>query len=117
MKPWAFGINETALEYPHWQRPVLEALRNKDSATKSRLKELVSAAQTAILARQKRMSAHKRHATERRAMEDAMVVLCILERTYLTPGSLAKPPIEDAVLAGTSLVQAHSHSSGGSQRS
>lgn len=83
MKPRAFGIHETSLKFPHWQRPVLEALRNKDCAGKNRLKEMISAAQTAIFTRQKRMSAHKRHDAERRAMEDAMVVLCILERSYL----------------------------------
>ena len=117
MKPRAFGINETELKFPHWQRPVLEALRNKDSATKSRLKDLVLAAHAAILARQKRMSAHKRHATERRAMEDAVVVLCILERTYLAPPSFTRTPVEDQVIAGPLLFQGRSQSSGGPQRS
>jgi hypothetical protein len=83
MKPWAFGINESAPKFPNWQRPVLEALRAKDSVDKAKLKTLVLTAETAIFARQQAMSAHKRHDAERRAMEDAVIVLRILKKNCL----------------------------------
>lgn len=101
MKPRAFGVTETALKFPHWQRPVLEALRQKDSVSTARLKDLVAAAQAAIYSRKQRMSSHKRHETERRAMEDAMVVLGILEGKCLES---AQPRAADTALSVNSLL-------------
>jgi hypothetical protein len=104
MKTWSFGIDERALKFPTWQRPVLQALRAKDGVDKDRLRALVLAAETAIFTRQQAMSPHKRHDPERRAIDDAVIVLRILKKNCLDFPDWAESEDGSREVTGTSEV-------------
>jgi hypothetical protein len=83
MKTEFDGAKKEHLRFPDWQWPVFEALKEKDSPDKEKLKALVMAAETAIFARQQAISTNSDHHAEQRALEDAVAVLRILKTEAL----------------------------------
>jgi hypothetical protein len=68
--------SSSGVRYPEWQKPYEEALIEFD---KSKLAQRVAAAERAILNRREKIFEDPAHATERQAMEDALVFLRVIK--------------------------------------
>jgi hypothetical protein len=66
----------SGVRYPEWQKPYEEALIEFD---KSKLAQRVAAAERAILNRHEKILEDPGYATERQAMEDALVFLRVVK--------------------------------------
>jgi hypothetical protein len=69
----------SGVRYPEWQKPYEAALIEFD---KSKLAERVAAAERTILNRREKIFADPAYATERQAMEDALVFLRVIKSGY-----------------------------------
>ena len=64
------------LAYPEWQKPVHEALMELDHG---KLQARVAAARTAISSRLQSIAQQENHQAEHQALQDALVILRMLE--------------------------------------
>jgi hypothetical protein len=71
------GMGEVDLQYPDWQKPLLEAVLELDM---EKLPARVSAAERAIFDRLRAITRGAEHHAELQAMEDALATLRVLKR-------------------------------------
>lgn len=71
--------SHAGVRYAEWQKPYEEALIEFD---KSKLAERVAAAERAILNRREKILEDPAYATERQAIEDALVFLRVIKSGY-----------------------------------
>jgi hypothetical protein len=71
--------SQSGVRYAEWQKPYEEALIEFD---KSKLPQRIAAAERAILNRREKIFGDPADATERQAMEDALVFLRVIKSGY-----------------------------------